>query len=398
MPSVDQYLTGNPQITFSKNVYRRHTNILSKKDVYEFENNRVIIPPTEEVDVIKNIWISNCDNIKCVSMFAVDQNLNMEEITTNTTDTIENNDIMLFSKLNKEILDIFNPKKSNGYWQFPITENALMTNQMLKKGRNILFVIDTIDNNIKHNIIVKRLIVNSVEESKLFNNTCHEYLVKRLKTFEYDIKIGHNEINTEFIGDSIAYIILNSQKGASNDMSICLECNISCISSQEMVDKTIKYNICSTQYDPEHSHFVSENSDVYVLDVFANLYQKSETFAEIDYWEGQIGGHQPKGNFNMKQCSCFKIDSKINTKLEITYAIFDVLRYSYVGQSQLYFANQQYGEPIVEKPINDIYTFVGVKETIDLKETIIEKPVNKIYTFVLNTLGFIWDYLTFEIN
>lgn len=410
IPFMELYITQNPQITFLKSCYRRHTSVLLKKETCSFQNNRLIVPTTQGIDVIKNIWLSTCSNVKSIAIFIIDENVDPNTISVNTTDTLENNNVILFSKLNKAVLETFSCKlQDNDYVEIPISDNSLVTKLMAMRNRKLLLVIDSHDNNVQHDAIIKRGIVNDVDEAKNFTQVCHEYLVKRIITFEHDIKIGENILNVDFIGDSIAYIILNTEKNKSKDINVSLEYKVLCpdvenfINNEngeiQIIEKTLTHNIYETTNDPEYSHIANKNNDTYIFDTFGNLISsKVQQSADFNWNQNNtiISGHQPCGNLNMRQGSCFKINSKINSKIEITYGLFDVLRYNNSGQSKLYFLNRQYGEPVIEpivEPVIEPLVEPNVEFELPLPQFLFELPNAEKYVFSKTKLKMYEKYI-----
>ena len=58
----DIYLTGQPQITFFKSVYRRHTNFATESILQTINGqpapgNRVSVTVSRNGDLLKNLWI-----------------------------------------------------------------------------------------------------------------------------------------------------------------------------------------------------------------------------------------------------------------------------------------------------------------------------------------------------
>jgi hypothetical protein len=330
--STADYVTMGPQITYHKSTYKRHTDMIKIKNTYQFENNRIIVPAAEDCDVIKNIWLSNIDNICMVSIFVIGDYIDPETITINSPEIYYKNEVILLTKINNKVLKIFNKDsqyKDTQFGKLPIFENGLMTQQLAIKNRKLLIVIDTYDNSIQHSITIKRSLVNDCEEAKLIGMRSNQFLVKKLVTFQYDIKIGENILNTEFIENAIAYFIINSDKNTHKNMKISLKCN--------MANKTILHDMHETSQDPEYNNLVDDDFDTYIFDSFDNLNQhiKSET--------------QPIGVLDMKEGSHIIINSQIDTKIEITYAIFIVFRYDY----GVYIEKQCYEEPKIMPNMGD---------------------------------------------
>ena len=100
---MEVYLTGNPQITMLKSVYRRHTDFITKREKYDFTNNKIIIPHDENMSVIDKIWISEWKNIKNMRLLIISNNVDIETINlesiTESTDDIKIVDIMTQSTL-----------------------------------------------------------------------------------------------------------------------------------------------------------------------------------------------------------------------------------------------------------------------------------------------------------
>ena len=351
MPLVNNIITQYPDVTFLKGTFRRHTNVIQKKDTYYFNNNRLIIPAGNEIDTIRNIWISNVENnLKFISMFIVDENIDPNLIDVNTINTTENNDIILFHKIDVNTLKILNNEmvnKDNGYLDFSFCSDSLKVNLLSKKGKKILFVIKTVDNTIQHELTVKRAIVNDLEEHRKNIHIYQDFLVKRINSFKYDIKKGENILNVEHIGDFVSFMIMSSPE----KMDVCLDINIETIISDEnnnsvVVDKHFVNNLIETTQDPEYCKIHVENIHAYIFDVFENLKDGQNLI-------NKISEVQPKGSIEIKQNSFIKINSEFDMSIDICYAIYDIICYDNVGQSKVYFHNQKY-ENIQLNPINEI--------------------------------------------
>lgn len=336
MSSISEYITGNPQVTFFKSVYRRHTNSLQQKDKYIFQNNRIAVPVSDELDILTDVWISNINNIKSVALFMIENTVNPDSITVDSVSSTDSTDIMLFTKLNKTILDVLNGENNTNYFKFPISEKALSTCMTAVRNKKILFVIDTVDENIQHNIIIRRSISNYYDEKRRFAQVPHEYLVKKFKTVEYDINVGENVIDMEFINNGMSHIYLNTVKNVPDALEVNVEYNVICDNQinddQCFSEKKLIYNCIESNSDPEYAKFATEKYDTYIFDAFKNVNSQSELssgstdYCETTEWINRVSGHQPHGCLKITKGNCFKINSKIKTKMEITYVIFDVLR------------------------------------------------------------------------
>ncbi len=70
---IDVYLTGNPSVTFAREAYKRYTEHLSYKKKFIVESNFFTFDyaVSNDIDIIKNIWIKNYDSINKINLLLV---------------------------------------------------------------------------------------------------------------------------------------------------------------------------------------------------------------------------------------------------------------------------------------------------------------------------------------
>ena len=90
---MEIYLSGRPQVTFLKSVYRRHTDCITKREQYEFIDGKVVIPNDENISAIQKIWVVNWKNIKKLHLLMISNSVDVDELNmsniTESTSTVK---------------------------------------------------------------------------------------------------------------------------------------------------------------------------------------------------------------------------------------------------------------------------------------------------------------------
>lgn len=367
--TLDNYLSIRPEITLAREVHRKHTDIIGRKCNYNFINSRVLISPTEKIEIINKIWITNSHNIKNISIFLVDNNIDYNTITTSTLETLENNNIIILDKLSNHFLNTIN--NSNNIWEIPVSSKHLIPYVINRANKKILIVIDKINENIESSLILKLLIVNSETEKQRFINISHENLIKKISTCEHEIKKGKNVINYDTINKTLAFLIIIIPKKSSTE-NYKFDINFKYkIGDSELIQKIVE-----SKYDPEYCKLINTDKVYsYIFDSFDNINSKCIEYPYISLINVAFG-NQPKGYLKIESGSLFEIYSEIDTTITIGYVNFDLLKFHSI-QNQLfnvYLIDQKYEEENNRLEINNFSENNNNNEDIneDINEVINE--------------------------
>lgn len=362
---ISIYLTSNPHITFGKNTYKRHTDCFQKKISNNLYNNRIIIEPFEyPIDIIKNMWLTECDKIKCFSMFLVDESIDINQLTTDSVN--EDNNIQIIHKMSINSLYSLNKLhkltfKSN-VLEIIYNNMNFIPKLLIKDNKKIVLVIETNDGSILNDckLMIKYLILYDNDEIRRFQQVAHEYLCRRLITKKYKINKGDNKILLETNNLCISHFIINTPKNISDKLKIIFNSYIKQQNENNINDDNQNTEIIiknenildEINYDIEYNYYQNENNDTYIYDAYDNI-------TNYDY--------QPRGHIQLQNESNLTIQSDSNEEIEfeITFSIYDVLR---LGNGNIEFATQ-YIPPINQNPTEEL-------PNNDVDNGIIEPPIN----------------------
>lgn len=358
----DLYTLSHPQVTFLKNVYCRHTQFTTKNIIYNFINNKVILPKiinitensVKTIEIITKVWIDNISNVKSFGVYIVGANVDVDMANFNRTNQTGQQN--LSDQVNESILQIHKVDmvnillydsiiKRNQYvsdWTNVPCGNLCMIPSMLDNQR-ILFIIEKYDDNIENNLQIKYYISDSNQEISLFSSALnHEYLLKKYISFDHHITPGENIINFDISNESITYMFVAIPTTKNNTIAdqtniqiqyytvtdvkpigptepIELNNNMTNISPR-IVMRTI--NLVKTTSNPELSWLKLDDYDIYMLDACANVTTNINA--------------QLCGVISVRNNSRIIINTNLNTNISIGYSYLDVLRYvgGYVGLSR----------------------------------------------------------------
>jgi hypothetical protein len=340
---LEQYMTKYPVITFLRHIYRQHTDVYARKNTYQFVNNKVCIEPTEFLGVIEKIWLGNCSNIKNVLIFLVGQTVDIDTLNFDTEIDITNEELQLVHRVSinglrtsNKIMWFSEYSDTKDTLVIPHNRSGFIPHLFTRDNKKLVFVIEPENDNIvtERTLIVKYGISNCSQEITRFKNSAFELLLKRLHTVYHDIDVGTNVINSDIINIPLSHIIINTEKDFGDDIDIKFNAvikNKSNIDTNEYI--TIEHDLVCTERDPEYDRYVIDSCDTYLIDPYSNIITK---------------GFQPSGNYKLYESSKFIITSSVKTKIEITYCLFDVLKY---GLDSVHLVSQH--NPIInEDPIN----------------------------------------------
>lgn len=284
---VQVYLTGNPDETFWKKRYVRHSDAIGERRVYPIVNNRVIIERTDEMLITSKIWFSNVSNIKSVTIYMINDFVDPDSLQVDMPAT---NNVYLLHRLTKESLLLYNKLCKNDSIEFPVTDTEFCPG--IFNDTRLVFVFSLIDSELPCHLKIKYLNIVDLEMKMHIRNMSHEYLFKRLTTVKYKISPGNNVIDPDMKNSSLSYLTITAPKGTSDSLNI------------QLGDTRI--NLSST--DQEYNGYTIDECDTYIYDVFGNIPIK----------------FQPTGDIILKDC--FNIFSMSETEIQITYATNNVMR------------------------------------------------------------------------
>jgi hypothetical protein len=258
---IERYITQYPAITFLRHIYRQHTEIYAKKNIYEFINNKVCIEPTDFFGVIEKIWLNGCSNIKNVLIFLVGQTVDIDTLNFDTEIDTKNKDLQFVHKISINGLRASN--KIMWYSEYSDTKDTLVIphnklcfipHLFTKDNKKLVVIIEPENNDIivDRTLIVKYGVSNSFQEITRFRNIPFECLVKRLHTVYHDINIGENIINTDIVGSPLSHIIINTEKDISDNIDIAFDAvikNKSNIGDEYII---VNHDLIDSEKDPEY--------------------------------------------------------------------------------------------------------------------------------------------------
>lgn len=326
-PFMDAYLTSAPQITFLKSVYRRHTDLLKKKETITFKNGLAKIPKHNVISILQNVWIDNWQNIDelYVLMTSLSERHIRQFVDSNSKsndkiyiiDKLSLNALKLYNNIVHPIETAFNKKHQEKFISIPCHTLAFVPKLLAKANKQIVFAIKYKDNVSKKNTLhAKYSISNDRDETKKFIQYSHEYLVKRFVTHKINLKKGKNKINWPYINIPVIYMCLIAEK--KSELKIKVKHNVK-ILGEEIATNTHKLNEISD--DPDNFEYQHKDFDTFVLNQGESLNFQSLSF-------------QPTGHFKMEIGSHIIIESKKVMSIDIIYSLYNVLRY-YRNDDQL---------------------------------------------------------------
>ena len=326
---MDIYLNGTPQITFLKPDYRRHTDILRKKEKIIFKNGIAKIPKHNVISTLQNVWIDNWQNIDELYVLMTSSSLLESDIRKHINSNNESNDkiyivdklslnaLKLYNNIVHPIQTAFNKKHQEKFMSVPCHTLAFVPKLLRKANKQIVFAIKYKQNHSKENTLhVKYTISNNKDETKRFIQASHEYLVKIYVTHRINLKKGINKIKWPYICSPVVYMCVIAEKNSQLKVKVKHKVRIL---GGEIATNTHKLDEISD--DPDNFEYQHKDFDTFVLNQGQSLNFQS------------LSG-QPSGHFRMEVGSHMIIESKKDMTIEIMYSLYNVLRY-YRNNDQL---------------------------------------------------------------
>lgn len=407
--SLPIYLTGNAQITFLKSVYRRHTDIYTQKVIHKSVNNKIKIEPTNFLGCIQHMWLNNISNIKNVAFFIVKDHVDIEQINFNTeqsvqgansvevtslpnvegsdnevtsnANSVENveatglHDIQILHKISFSGLYSMNCNYNRQHDLLEIPNNSMHLAPALMHNNNrnayILCVIESHDGNTyPYELTIKYAIANSRDEIRRFDQIGHEYLLKRMISFKHNIELGENNIPIDVHNFPVAHIIVNTDKNLASQMKLTYNLDVPNFALEQPEqghpeDMRIVQEMTVIENDPEHFKMTNDKYDTYILDPYGNATTNQPSDYNVNDNDALPSGHQPAGNYETRDTSFLQVNSTVETTVDITYVVFDVL--SLVGENVLLTSNvapppiqELVPLPVDENPINNNFIMADI--------------------------------------
>jgi len=347
--------------------------MITKRETYDFVDGKVIIPDDENISAMQKIWAINWKNIKKLHLLMVSNSvnideLNMENITESTEtvkiiDTMTETSLKLFNKI-----QYTNESKLNSEKFTVIPHHSLcFVPKLLNISSKLVYIAELHNENIKCSIRVRYLITDNSDEFRKFVTLPHEYLVKRHITKTYSITKGENEIEIPYINVPILYLTMCSKKNTADLMNINVNYKIkNKIAGTGFHNMSIKLD--EVNNDCENYRCSLESNDVYLLN------------AGIDINDANIM-NQPCSHFVMEPGSKINITSEIDTSIDVSFFMYNVLRYISTSIGFAYPLNPLLG---VENPssgwpltFNTMYNLQDVNTETEIEDTtVIETAAN----------------------
>lgn len=329
------YLILKPQKSFFESTYARYFDVLSRKEIYNFENDRLLLPNDTELEKIDKMWIANVNNVKCISMFLVLHEV--YDINTITTDISNNNHNIKTITVSEGIgcPDTINISPSNDNYLhtlFRLTNSAIATyNSLHSDGKyvnalpcvsglgimpsrynfgktRVLIVVERYDQSIQTDLTIKYLTSNNYDEKRKIFQIYHETLVRKYISYEHNCVAGVNRIMVDCPNRCIYYLMINS----TNNPTIKFVCKTF---NNERKITTISQDILPTRTDEEFK-YLSINKDEYTFN----------TYILDAYMNTQHSNYEPTGIIEILDGSYFDIICDSESQITITYCLHDVLR------------------------------------------------------------------------
>lgn len=386
------YLNENPQVTFGKSLYSRCTDHFTYSKNVQFTNNRIKIEPLKYLDPIININLAKHNDIKFMSMFLVDNDIDINTLTINTdTDELR---IQVIHKVSMCELYSYNKmtfmSKIDDYIKIPHNDICIVPNLIAKRdNKRIVIIIDNGNNqNIESEIIIEYLVLTDNTERRRFDQVVHEYLFRRLLSKTFLISKGKNIIPLKYGDNLIAYFLLTTLKESYNNIKLKFvgykKCKYGEIEINEteytdepedMRNKIIAGNIIKIEQEMreiqfDHKYRICENEkyDVYIQDPHTNITNGNSLNRPYDLRNHEPvliekSGYQPFGNYILDENSYIEIMSNIETSITLTTCIFDIFT---LLNNRTYFKSQ-YVEP-PEPDVEPIIPIIHVAPVIHIAQ------------------------------
>lgn len=330
-PIGELYVLNFPEITFLRNIYSRHTDFYVDKIVYNFNNNKIVIPKklnanntNESAEIVTKVWINNITNVKSIGVYIVQSTMDLTTIDFTDDNLIEQNEsiIPIHKVGNNSILlydaSITRNQYKSDWINLPMG-NLCMVPSILT-NQNIITVIEKYDENIENSIKIKYFVSTNQEEIRRLNISNLEYLLRRFKSCKHNISEGENIINFDIVNESITDMSIIVPKNEIVKIKVNYDIDIGTTTEQQIIQREIE--LIKTENDPELSWLTLNDYDIYVLDACSNLTSHI--------------GQQMCGIITIKENSKITITSNSNFDVHVSYTFLSVLRYEngYVKMSK----------------------------------------------------------------
>jgi hypothetical protein len=316
---VKAYLTEKPQITFSKNIYRRFCDVNNKTLTYiptSICNNEYTFRLTTNT-----FDLGKLQNHQITSIYLCEKNdkLKIEDIENVDiyAEKIDGSNKVVFHNYTantlKFISTLFESANSDTVINLPHLNNILI-NEFKKQNYNIVIKV-TIVKQLNPILMIKYVCLRDQEEIKRVNQTHSPILLRHLYEQTYNVTKGNNIVELNAVNIQCGMMMMTLQPNVSN-----ADCEITGkFTSDAMVNLEFEINkyACNKKYSRLES-----NKNMYVLDALNNV----ETFYE----------YQSAGTFQFGEKNILMFNSNFNGNLVISFVCFDMLIY----HPQIHFLDQ----------------------------------------------------------
>lgn len=289
------YLINNPVESYSKYVFKQNFDIKTIRKEYNFENNQIKINCNvndENIKIMKDMWITNVDKIKqfelCIKYNVYEKNICKLSITA-----LNNLNKMMYEKNYDNYLKL-------NMLRIPIDEYSMVVGGLANFDVIIKIVTTEPINNL---LIVNYKLVTDPKEISLYKKRAHEYLTRQYITVKQYVHKGENILNISPHVFSISHFFINSNKTTV----LNVKSNIYNAYGFEDV------KLCIASKDPEYKNYEIDDHETYIYDVYKNINNATV---------------QPYGMVTINDNTKLYISSSEDTYIEVTYVIYNILRYN----------------------------------------------------------------------
>jgi hypothetical protein len=310
LPYEQSYLCENPQITFSKSVYRRYTNFETDKEKYKFKNNCVFIDNIAKINIIKTVSLSNIGNLS--KIFCV---LVPKEITTLTSDIIyTNRDIKILNIFSEQTLKMYNKAAYPEFCRMidicdkrfallPHGNSSFVREFIDSAGFKLGYCIMTHDDKAYDGYLhIKCITALDDMEIKRFHTVGHEYMIQNHIMMTHSVKRGITYIDMHVTNTPVTYFAVICPKKVDLDVKFLYN------GKMTTVDEVGS--------DPGTFVLESKTHNIYLCQFTMSMYALIQSY--------QPYGHKVLEN---RHDPMIKIITSTDTDIEIVYSMYNVMRY-----------------------------------------------------------------------
>lgn len=420
---MNQYIIGQPQITYGKEVYRRFTEHVAYKENFKVESNFITFnfKDSNDLDIINNIWISNYDSVNKINFLLV------PKYTTQKNNINQNVDILeLYHNKQKppkyidpcEIEELEYPEYENIYNQddFNNKINQLeQENQVNQNNKNNDNNEDNIDKNyinIDENTTIESLL--EIPETFLINSVSIDVLlfmqsftINDLKNNYLEIPVSRSAYMLQLIDNSNYKLVLHFDKKDKNPINLTVKMLKLTSEDEKRRFKNNHHEYLIKRYiDISHNlkpndkivpNFINTSINTIVIkspkklnsikignnefvnsrDNPENIYVSDNYYYFLDMvneYNGFTKNYQPSSHYSFGPYDTINIthDFDEEVPIVISYFLYDVLRYLY--DKKIYYLTYKY---IHEQKFNN-YVNNLVEKLLETEKLLLEDEFNNL--------------------